>query len=331
MRIQIPFPSLAPHGGTRVAIAIANRLAVRKHDVEFVVLKRFSPTQKHYWRWHPNVRVVNRPGNHYQVRLITSPHSMHLARPRRTVLHLQMLEHMFAPQNKQWRQQCEAMYTHPAPMFSISSWNIEELKANYGRTDANTIYVGNGVDEIDFPRPNQSVIESPRDYILVEGWHNYNPCKDVDRLAPKVAARLKKERKIRIVGYGVVPPTDYLDVLDEFHLCPTLPKMLQLYRGAKFLLKASMYDARSCSPVEAMALGVPTVRALHKGDDDLIGGFNCYRSDYNEQNLFYEAERMFVPGGGFFYYTNMHTYAEEFLSWEPHIDYIERVLLEVGS
>lgn len=314
-----------------MAIAIANRLAARGHDVEFTVLKRFSPTQRNYWRWHPQVRVMTRPGSQYHVRLITSPHSIHMARPRRTVLHLQMLEHMFSPSVREWRKQCEAMYTHPAPMFSISAWNIDELKGTYGRTDANTFYIGNGVDHIDFPRPEKSVIDSPRDYILVEGWHNYNPCKDVDRLAPKVAGRLKKEYGIRVIGYGVVAPMDYRDVLDEFHVAPSLAKMVQLYRGAKFLLKASLYDARSCSPVEAMALGVPTVRAIHMGDDDLIGGFNCYRSLYNEQDLYYEASRMFVPGGGFLHYAEMHDYVNEFLDWARHIDSLEAKLKEVGA
>ena len=324
MRIRIPFPSLAPHGGTRVAIAIANRLADRGHSVEFVCLRKPSLIEKNYWRWSKGVRVCSTPSNNYDVILITSPHSIHMAKTGKTVLHLQMLEHMFRPHDRIWEMKCEQMYRYPAPMFSISQWNIRELIEKYGRTEKNTIYIGNGVDEHDFPRRVDR--DHAGDYILVEGWDAYNPCKDVDRVAPRVAAMAKKH--FRIVAYGQVPPRDYREVIDEFHFKPSGRQILELYRNAAVLLKASRYDARSCSPVEAMTQGTLTVRAIVEGDDDLIDGYNCVRTEYDVDALWDGLNLALV---GDHKVGDIHNYVSEFLSWDLWIDQIENKLREVAG
>lgn len=331
MRIQIPFPSLAPHGGTRVAIAIANRLAARGHAVEFFVMQRTTHVQRNYWSWSPGVRVTHTPSTNYDVRLITSPHSIHLARPRRTVLHLQMLEHLFSPGDAHWQNKCVQMYKNACPLFTISMWNYERLISHYGRKESNTFYIGNGVDEIDFPRQTLPS-KAQRPYVLVEGWAAYNPCKDVNRVAPQVAARIRDTWGIDVVAYGQVPPTDFEGVIDQFYHRPTVKEMRQLYGGAQFLLKASRYDARSCSPVEAMTQGTPTIRAIEEGDDDLVDGFNCIRTEYSVEALWDGVTRWLGmgPSAQATIRTNMRNYVDEHLQWKPWIDQIEAKLLEVG-
>jgi len=327
MRVLIPFPSLRAHGGTRVAVEVANQLATRGHKVLFYVLKKDG--DQRYWRWHSRVQVIYSKPSHYDVVFITSPHSIHLAEQGRTVMHLQMLEHMFAPDNDHWRNICEHMYRYDAPLFTISQWNQRELINTFGRKVENTHYIGNGVSEDDFPREITSKPAGPK-IVLVEGWASYNQCKDTDRLAPRVAERLKQDG-YKIVSYGLCPLTDFQHVPDEYHQCPKLRKINELYSQATILLKASRYDARSCSPVEAMTKGTPTARALVEGDDDLLDYYNCLRTPYDEQPLYEAATRLLeddtlrqsLSNFGF-------THLNNECSWPKWINLIEAKLKEVA-
>lgn len=281
MFILIPFPSLAPHGGTRVAVEIANRLADLGHTIRFVVLRPGMEPNKSYWSFHPGVRVITNQES-YALRpdrvLITSPHSFFRALPGKTVIHLQMMEHMFRPDDMVWRKTCEKLYRSPYPLLSISQWNIDTLKRDYGRTDTDTTYIGNGVNTDHFPVSVRPAPTEPR-VALVEGWAAYNPCKDVDRLGPQVARKLRA-MGYRVLVYGGQPPTDYQDSYYEFYLRPSLATMNNLYAQASVLVKASKYDARACAPVEAMTKGCVTARAIIQGDDDLVHDVNCLRTDY---------------------------------------------------
>ncbi len=325
MHIVIPFPSLAAHGGTRVAVAIANHLALRGHEVSFYVLD--SRSNKNYWTWHKGVKYVTEKPTNFDVIFITSPHSIHLAEKDRTVLHLQMLEHMFRPNDVKWRNVCEQMYTYPAPMFTISGWNRYELITTYKRREDQTIYIGNGVDFNDFPLLDNCYGKS--NAVLVEGWVPYNPCKDEQQIAPKVALRLRSEGYY-IVGYGQLHLKRYVHTPHEYHLCPSLHQLNQLYSGARILLKASKYDARACAPVEAMTKGVPTVRALVHGDDDLINDYNCLRTSYSEQALYAAAKKVLTNDGLYDHlqYGCMQHIRNE-CKWDKWIDVIEKQLKEM--
>lgn len=325
MKVLMPFPSLQPHGGTRVAVEIANQLAERGHKVLFHLLNRQG--DRNYWRFHPKIAIcTNRP--RHDVVLITSPHSIDLAEPGHTVIHLQMLEHMFSPHNQAWVKQCERLYTYPAPLFTISQWNRRELIHKYRRDPEQTIYIGNGVSEVDFPR--EPGIPKDSRTVLVEGWGAYNPCKDTERLAPRVAYRLK-QYGFRIVSFGIINPTDYTEVPDQFHLRPSQQHINQLYREATILLKSSCYDARSCSPVEAMTKGTPTARALIEGDDDLTNGYNCLRVPYNEDKLFVAAmDLLESPGLRENLAENGFEHLQQHCCWGPWVDLIEAKLLEVA-
>jgi len=276
MRIYVPVPGLAPHGGIRVIIDIANWLADRGHEVHLHPLQEPCREDMEYWRFSRRLQVGH-PGCYPPVSLITSPHSVDLGAHRRSVVHLQMLESMFRPNDKRWAEACRRTYAHPGRLLSISKWNVRALLQE--RTGKPTSYMGNGVDRSSFP-----LREVPHKHseptVLVEGWAAYNPTKDVKRVAPQACAALRKAG-VRVVAYGGFPPSDWTEVYDEFHVRPDLNKLNVLYESAWVLLKASLYDARSCSPVEAMTKGTPTVRVIRMGDDDLDDS-NSVRLNYDQ-------------------------------------------------
>lgn len=285
-----------------MAVELANGLARLGHSVSFCSL--LGSAGREHWQFDTRVRFVIPQvirSRRWDAVLITSPHSIHLGQsgssalinhkgdPTRVFLHLQMLEHLFRPDNAPWVARCLAMYQSPHPLFSISSWNIRDLRALHGRT-GETIYVGNGVNLDHFPLEHGERRDK-RPTVLVEGWEAYNPTKDVDRLAPRVVRQLREDG-CRILAYGGVPLKTETDVPHEYHCRPSLPVLNGLYARAHILVKATRYDARSCAPMEAMTKGTPTVRAIIEGDDDLEHGVNCLRVPYDGDQLLQEARRL---------------------------------------
>lgn len=284
MKIFITIPDFSLHGGIRIILEWAHRLT-RWHDVHLHVLK--GPLQCDWFPLNPKIKVVPlEEMKHCDLLIITSPHSVHLTEhmhcPNKVVLFMQMAEHLFRPQDRVWLQRCMDFYRSPYPMIAISRWNIELLSHQFIRK-APTFHVGNGVNLDHFP------LEMPTKdgrTVLVEGWESLNPSKDPEQIGPKVADRLKK-RGYRIVAFSQSPLRTMKTVPAEYYQRPNLETLNQLYREATILLKASRFDARSCSPIEAMTKGTPTVRAIIEGDDDLLHGHNCLRSGY-EINHTYE-------------------------------------------
>lgn len=277
-------PSLRPHGGIRVIIEWANRLAER-HDV----FLRVPHSRPQAWiSISPRVRVVTNdaPLERCDRLIVSSPHAArYLETPvERTVVFLQMLEHLFRPDDEGWRRACETLYRTRHPLVSISRWNIDALRSLRGGP---TVYVGNGVNLDDFP-----VLDAPKDgrTVLVEGWNATNPTKDLDRIGPRVAARLKRDG-YRVVAYAAQRPHDYAGIPDEFYVCPPLPLLNRLYAEATILLKATRCDARACAPVEAMTKGTVTARAIVEGDDDLTDE-RAIRVGYDEDALYDAALRL---------------------------------------
>ena len=68
--------------------------------------------------------------------------------------------------------------------------------------------------------------------------------------------------------------------------------MNQLYSQATILVKATLYDARACAPMEAMCKGTVTARAIMHGDDDLIHGENCLKCGYDKDHLYRNAKEL---------------------------------------
>lgn len=289
MRIFITVPSFSVHGGIRIICEWANRLAQNNT----VYLRPLKPGPCRWFPISPSVQIVDHDRHlpSCDILLITSPHSIGYAdrtdRAKKTVLFLQMMEHMFRPDDIRWGNICRRMYQSEAPMFSISQWNIEMMRDEFGRT-APTFYIGNGVNFDHFrinPRPKKGSV------VLVEGWSAGNPSKDALGMGPRVANRLKQEGS-RILSYGARPPADGKGVIDYYAVCPSLQQMNDLYEEATIVLKASVCDARACAPVEAMTKGTVTARAITKGDDDLIDGENCLKTEYDEEMLYQSARRL---------------------------------------
>lgn len=289
MRIAYTIPGITRHGGLRIIFEHINRLCDFGHEVYAWYPKRQRPNwfeidSRVRWTWNVNhLRGVD-------VLVITSPHAIDhadLVHAKKTFIFCQMAEHLFRPHDKVWQRRCAQFYTSPHPMLSISKWNIELFEKEFGRTGL-TYYIGNGVNTTDFPIEKH---DTDGKTVLVEGWECSNPSKDVDHIGPNVAARLKMEG-YRILAYGALPLKVLASVPDEYHERPDLKTLNELYSRATILIKASKYDARACAPVEAMTKGCVTARSIIKGDDDLLHGVNCLRSDYSFDGLYASAKSL---------------------------------------
>ena len=320
MKIALTIPSFAVHGGSRIIIEWANRLA-EKHNV--ILYCRRGRIKK---AWNVNVKVTKdyRKIMNHDLLIICSPHDVDLQYKfsGKIVFFLQMLEHLFRPSDKRWEQKCLDVYGSEHPLISISQWNIQYIKSIFPKRE-NIFYIGNGVNFDDFPIDEDCKKEKA---VLVEGWNALNASKDVNRIAPKVAKRLKKEG-YKIIAYAQDYPVDFCDVPDEFYRLPTLKKLNDIYSRASILLKASKYDARSCSPVEAMTKGTPTARAITLGDDDLTNEYNCLKVVYDEELLYRAAKRILTDD---FLRTglsqNCIKHVETECSWDYWMPKIEKIL-----
>lgn len=291
MKILILCPSLNPHGGVRVIVEWANHLAKRKHDVTLFV--QMGGNQS----WITiNERVKVQFGgmwraNQYEAIIATTPPLALDLDTRNTTgkkfYLLQMAEHLFQP-GSGYADQAKRSYNVKMPIIGISQWVETVLKREFNRQGA-TYYIGNGVSKhfkpSGKPKPKQLTV-------VVADWEGYNKAKDVRAIAPFVAQKLKEKYSAHIIGWSSQPLATMRDVPDEYYHRISTEQLVEIYQRSTIMLKASMYDARSTAPVEAMACGVPTARAIHQGDDDLIHGYNCLRSGYDVDALFYNACRL---------------------------------------
>lgn len=270
----------------------------------------------------PSIAIVNDLKN-CDLLIIGSPHGIHLQdhrrAPEKIFIFLQMLEHLFRPADRAWVELCRKFYTSPHPMILLSFWNYEWLVEKYNRTGV-TFYVGNGVNTKDFPiRAGHKNTKT----ILMESPITTNPTKDVDRIGLRVATRLRKEGYV-IIGYGRTPCP--ADIFTSFIERPTADEMNVMYSVARILLKATRYDARSTSPMEAMTKACVTVRAIELGDDDLINQINCLRGSYDEESLYYNAKAVLTDDDiRQTLAENCLDYVEKF-SWDYWFPKIEAIL-----
>lgn len=286
MNITLTIPGFTPHGGIRVIMEWANWLHSAGHRVD--LLCRHSKRVPTWFNLDPGVKIRRSEAclRDSEVLIVCSPHDGLLLEsslaPKRKFIFLQMLEHLFSPGNIRWVEKCRFLYGHWVPMFSISGWNIEHIRTSWPFRGP-VYHIGNGVNLKDFP------VEKPRNRdgktVLVEGWNALNASKDTERIAPR-AAQMLKSRGYRILAYSQKPLIDFEYVPDEFYQLPNLERLNDLYRRADILLKATHFDARSCSPMEAMTKGCVPVRAINEGDDDLVNGENCIRIPYNLDALY---------------------------------------------
>jgi len=102
---------------------------------------------------------------------------------------------------------------------------------------------------------------------------------------------------------------------------PTADKIVELNQRAHIMLKASMYDARSCAPVEAMACGAVPIRAIFHGDDDLIHGHNAMVSAYGDEQAFYNNAKRAIEDIQLWINLRISgaEYRKQYLEWEKVI------------
>lgn len=328
MKILIITPSLNPHGGIRVLVEWANGLARRGHHV---TLQSENGVITADWvDISPAVEVL--PGQFwglhgYDVAVAGTPAIARRMDPmsgsaERFFL-LQMAEDMFAPNHKAWVETCHLSYQVKMPIIGISRW--VEKHVRQWRGDGKMYYIGNGVSA-DF-QPGKK----DRDLtVIVECWGGYpgnsNPAKDINQLGPKVAEHLKQKYGARIIGMSQFPAWTYGHVPDEYFQKPDQQTWVRTMQRGHIMVKASRYDARSTAPVEAMACGVPTARALVEGDDDLIHEYNCLRGGYSMEELIGQAEQLINDE------ETRHTlaangleYREKYLSWDYWLGKVEGI------
>lgn len=282
MRIFIQSPNInSRHGGIRVINEWANRLGAFGHSV--ILYNQAGPVRCDWMQ--VNCKIVNTLTllAKSDLLIVTSPHGAYLLNkdlPAKKIVFLQMLEHLFNPSNHKHTTDCMTLYKTNYPLISISQWNIKALQHTYKRTGV-TKYVGNGVNLDEFP-----ISTKPKDgqIILLESPEPTNHSKDIDRVALKVARRLK-EQGYKIKGFGLKKSED---IFDEYVIKPDLQTMNRLYEESTIMIKATKFDARSTSPLEAMTKGTVTVRGIIEGDDDL-NEENSYRTGYSVEKVYDSA------------------------------------------
>lgn len=282
MKIVYTLPSIdVPHGGYRIVIEHLTRLQAFGHATAlFVEFGRLDAS----WYGPVNFEITKNRGvlKESDIIVIGSPHSIWIetivSKTQKCFVFMQMAEHKFRPNDVAFGRLCKKFYNTHFPIIHGSRWGERFIRSGI------THYIGNGVNLHHFP-----ISTKPKDgkTVLIEGWEASNQAKDIDRISPKVAERLKRDG-YRILAYGFHPIKTLTDVPDEYYCRPDLDTMNRLYEEATILVKATRYDARALSPMEGMTKGTVTVRALCEGDDDLIAGFNACRVGYNENDL-YEA------------------------------------------
>lgn len=286
MTITITTPGFPVHGGIRIIMEWANRLS-ETNTVHILTTAR-DKSHPTWFPLSPRIQVHNKPTvlKVTDVLIICSPHSIDLQDhphcPKKVFIFLQMMEHLFRPSDKAWRELCYKFYLTRHPVILGAHWNASWCR-EMGR-EGKIYYVPNGVNFDHFPVERKKQF---RKTILLESPDSSNPAKDTDRIALKVAERLSK-KGIQVLGYGAHPLGRY-PFIDMWYVKPSLERMNDLYRKADVLVKATHYDARALAPMEAMTKGCITARAIDLGDDDLIDGRNCIRTSYDEDNLYTAA------------------------------------------
>lgn len=325
MKVLITIPSVnSVNGGIYILIKWANKLKeIYGHDV--TVFSETKNETRCKWR-HLDAPIVHEfKGGYYDIVIIGSPHSIwmeDLITTEKCFLFCQMLEHMFKPYERKWYAKCEKFYLSRFPMFSISKWNIEFMET-LGRI-APTYYIGNGMDFNDFP-----IDVKPKDkFVLIESPESTNPSKDPEMIGLRVAQEIKR-LGYKVIAYGSRQLSrNGKGIVNQYFQSPDLKKINHLYSISRVLIKATQFDARSCSPMEAMTKSCVTSRAIIEGDDDLIHGENSLRCGYDfydlkEQTLelLNNAELLSKLSANCVNYVREQT-------WENHLEPVNKIITQ---
>lgn len=288
----ITCPGFSVHGGIRIILEWANRLNQYEPVTILTLGKEKRPT---WFNIDLSIPITHKPDilKRADKLIICSPHQIslqdHPHRPEKSFIFMQMCEHLFNEKDVSWLRECMKFYKSPLPMMLISNWNYQWIR-EFGRT-APTYYIGNGVNLDDFPITQTKYFSDGKPDVLLESPIANNQAKDVYCIGLKVAERLMADG-YKILSYGAAPPNGFKYSVNEYIQKPNIKQLNALYERSCVMIKATRYDARSTAPMEAMTKGCVTARAIKLGDDDLLHGVNCLRSDYEEEALYQNAKKL---------------------------------------
>jgi glycosyltransferase involved in cell wall biosynthesis len=167
-------------------------------------------------------------------------------------------------------------------LIAVSEFTKRELADVLGVEEAKIRVVPNAVADVFTP-------DGPRadgDYVLAVG--TLEPRKNLARIASAV------DGELRVVGArgwgGVEPPRDVTwlgEVSDE--------ELAGLYRGARCLVYASLYEGFGLPVAEALACGCPVVTSAGSAMAEVAGDDAVYVDPYDVLSIRHGIERAFAP------------------------------------
>ncbi len=167
-------------------------------------------------------------------------------------------------------------------VIAVSEFTRTELVELLGLPAAKIAVVPNAVEEIFVPEGRRA----EGDYALAVG--TLEPRKNLARIAAAV------EGELRVVGArgwgGVEPPANvvWLGEVDDDELA-------RLYRGARCLVYASLYEGFGIPVAEALACGCPVVTSAASAMSELAGADATYVDPYDVASIRAGVEAAFAP------------------------------------
>jgi glycosyltransferase involved in cell wall biosynthesis len=174
-----------------------------------------------------------------------------------------------------------------ARVIAVSEFTGRELQHRLGVPEAKIRVVPNAVEEVFTP-------DGPAadgDFVLAVG--TLEPRKNLARIAAAV------DGELRVVGAqgwgGVSPPPNVVwlgAVADD--------ELARLYRGARCLVYASLYEGFGIPVAEALACGCPVVTSSGSPMEELAGGDATYVDPTDVASIRAGIERVAKPSPGRF-------------------------------
>jgi len=167
-------------------------------------------------------------------------------------------------------------------VIAVSDWTAQDLKALLAVPQAKIRVVPNAVEEVFTP-------DGPRaegEYVLAVG--TLEPRKNLARIAAAVDGEL---RVAGAAGWGNVEPPANVTWLGEI----SDTELAALYRGARCLVYASLYEGFGIPVAEALACGCPVVTSRGSPMAELAGDDAVYVDPYDVESIRDGISRAFRP------------------------------------